>query len=559
MPYGLGTMISHFCDEATELHADDVIIIAPADVGEEYARRIETTSEGRASIKTPKELDQILHGFEPSDLLLLIDTRYWPVEGFDLAGMVKRCMNGPWALHAVADRSNVDAAREYVRMDDRGFVRMVRRYYDGVTWSETGAIPYSVVPAAAVEDVAFSSLADLRSTLAERGMLSQDVPVCSGIADLTYERTFLAFVDRVLSTTIAESRNSNGSFLGKDVLVGRGCTIHSSARIVGPVIVQDDVTIEKGVTIVGPAVIGAGSIVQANASIMQSTLAGGSTLASEVQVRHSLICGSCTECPIKQRQSQDTPVPTSIQTGDPCDIHTANDQHGPTQFSRWVYQTTKLTIDTTVATVALLLLSPITLIVMILVKLDSPGPIFFGHEREGKDGKIFRCWKFRTMVADAHKKQRELYKTNKCDGPQFKLDHDPRITRVGGWLRATNLDEIPQLFNVLKGEMSIVGPRPSPFRENQICIPWRRARLSVRPGITGLWQVCRHDRESGDFHQWIAYDMKYVTHASLWVDFKIVLATFLTLGGQRNVPEHWIIGHKDYVKPLSTRNKPTAA
>src|SRR6185295_17721926 len=103
--------------------------------------------------------------------------------------------------------------------------------------------------------------------------------------------------------------------------------------------------------------------------------------------------------------------------------------------------------------------------------------------------------------------------------------------------RALNLDELPQLFNVLRGDMSLVGPRPSPFRENQTCVPWREARLSVRPGITGLWQVCRHDRELGDFHQWIYYDIQYVRHYSLLVDCKIVLATALvTMGGVRNLP-----------------------
>ena len=112
------------------------------------------------------------------------------------------------------------------------------------------------------------------------------------------------------------------------------------------------------------------------------------------------------------------------------------------------------------------------------------------------------------MTADAHRQQRQLYRSNQVDGPQFKLKEDPRVTRVGRLLRVTNLDEIPQLINVLRGQMSLVGPRPSPFRENQICVPWRRARLSVRPGITGLWQVCRdEDRTEGDFHEWIYYDL----------------------------------------------------
>jgi lipopolysaccharide/colanic/teichoic acid biosynthesis glycosyltransferase len=126
------------------------------------------------------------------------------------------------------------------------------------------------------------------------------------------------------------------------------------------------------------------------------------------------------------------------------------------------------------------------------------------------------------------------------------MHHDPRVTRVGRWLRRLNLDEIPQLFNVLTGEMSLVGPRPSPFRENQLCIPWREARLSVRPGITGLWQICRNNRSSGDFHQWIYYDLLYVRHMSLWVDIKILLATIYTLGGKGHVPLSWVIPPKKF-------------
>jgi lipopolysaccharide/colanic/teichoic acid biosynthesis glycosyltransferase len=126
------------------------------------------------------------------------------------------------------------------------------------------------------------------------------------------------------------------------------------------------------------------------------------------------------------------------------------------------------------------------------------------------------------------------------------MDHDPRVTRVGRWLRATNIDELPQLINVFLGQMSIVGPRPSPFRENQICVPWRRARLSVRPGITGLWQICRDQRSEGDFHQWITYDIMYVRNLSLWLDAKILIATMLTLGGLWSVPENWMVHDKAF-------------
>jgi lipopolysaccharide/colanic/teichoic acid biosynthesis glycosyltransferase len=186
-------------------------------------------------------------------------------------------------------------------------------------------------------------------------------------------------------------------------------------------------------------------------------------------------------------------------------------------------------------------LSPLMALIALLIKLDSKGGVLYADLRETRAGTLFRCWKFRTMHSGASDVQRALLSSNEVDGPQFKIEGDPRITRVGRWLRKVSFDELPQLYNVLVGEMSLVGPRPSPFRENQICIPWRNARLSVRAGITGLWQVCRQERTTGDFHQWIYYDLLYAQHMSFWVDTKIVIATVLTCGGMGRVPVRWII------------------
>jgi lipopolysaccharide/colanic/teichoic acid biosynthesis glycosyltransferase len=209
---------------------------------------------------------------------------------------------------------------------------------------------------------------------------------------------------------------------------------------------------------------------------------------------------------------------------------------------RRLHLAAKRVMDVVLSFLGLLVLSPFLLLVAIVIKLDSAGPVLFVHQRERKGGKEFPCFKFRTMRADAHREQRMLYKQSILDGPQFKVPRDPRLTSVGPWLRSTNIDELPQLINVLLGHMSLVGPRPSPFRENQICVPWRRARLSVRPGITGLWQVCRgEDRSRGDFHEWIFFDIAYVRHVSVWLDLKIVLATLLTLGGRWSVPMSWMI------------------
>src|SRR6185437_11913643 len=156
-------------------------------------------------------------------------------------------------------------------------------------------------------------------------------------------------------------------------------------------------------------------------------------------------------------------------------------------------------------------------------------PFFFAHRRETQGGKEFSCLKFRSMRKDADEIKAQLAKENQSDGPQFFLENDPRVSRVGSFLRKTNLDELPQFINVLLGQMSVVGPRPSPRKENQCCPAWREARLSVKPGITGLWQVSRTRRQGLDFQEWIRFDVEYVEKANWRMDLLIVVKTFRVL------------------------------
>jgi len=146
-------------------------------------------------------------------------------------------------------------------------------------------------------------------------------------------------------------------------------------------------------------------------------------------------------------------------------------------------------------------------------------------KRQGRRGKLFDCLKFRTMRTGSDRIQEKLRVASQVDGPQFKIDNDPRITTVGLFLRNTFIDEIPQFLNVLFGQMSVVGPRPSPESENTLCPSWRDARLSVKPGITGLWQVCRTRKPERDFQEWIHYDTKYVRNLSFWMDLRICMLT----------------------------------
>lgn len=176
------------------------------------------------------------------------------------------------------------------------------------------------------------------------------------------------------------------------------------------------------------------------------------------------------------------------------------------------------------AAVLLVLLSPLLLAIALLIKLSSRGPVLFKQERCGVRGRVFVMHKFRSMVSDAEQRQAELMVFNEMDGPVFKIARDPRITGIGRFLRRTSLDELPQLVNVLMGEMSLVGPRPLPVREvRQFKSPWQRRRLSMKPGITCLWQIA--GRNTVGFEEWMRLDLQYIDTWSLWLDFKILLKT----------------------------------
>ncbi len=189
----------------------------------------------------------------------------------------------------------------------------------------------------------------------------------------------------------------------------------------------------------------------------------------------------------------------------------------------------KRTFDIAFALVALLITLPLWPLIMLAIYIEDGRPFFFAHRRESRGGREFPCLKFRSMRKDAEKIKQELIAKNQADGPQFFMENDPRLTKVGRFLRKMNADEFPQFLNVLTGDMSIVGPRPSPRKENQFCPAWREARLSVRPGITGLWQTSRTRRAGTDFQEWIKYDIEYVESMSPWLDIRIIWRTIMQI------------------------------
>ena len=183
----------------------------------------------------------------------------------------------------------------------------------------------------------------------------------------------------------------------------------------------------------------------------------------------------------------------------------------------------KRAMDIVGALVGLTLFAPVMLFIALLIKMGSPGPVFFTQMRGGRGARPFKLYKFRTMVPDAEARKRELLHLNERQGPAFKMKNDPRITAVGRFLRKTSLDELPQFINVLKGDMSLVGPRPLPVSEDKELDQWHRCRLEVNPGLTCIWQISGRDESC--FDKWVRQDIEYIKNHSLLLDVKLIMLT----------------------------------
>jgi lipopolysaccharide/colanic/teichoic acid biosynthesis glycosyltransferase len=525
VPLGSTVLLGYIRARLGTVTSQRPVVIAAAGAENGYRDEIAASAPGTRLVATPADLEDALAEVEPSDTLLVVDPRWFSLLELDLQSLVSQdpTVGDPrWASHLVAFAStDREGTREYAEFDGEGRVRRIQRYYDTVTWPFISGVTASLLPASSLRggELVATPLVELRSRLAARGVPSRDLPISGPAFDLGGEEGLLALTERFVRNTVGTARRG-------PVLIGGGQVIHPTARLVEPVVVQRDVVIEEHAVVLGPALLGAGSRIGAGAVVAQSLVGPGCVVPEQGRVSHRALL------------ADDDARPPSPVRALPVTIPDAGEE---LDTPRVRYIKVKRVLDTAVATALLLLLLPLLLLIAILIALDSPGAVFYAQDREGWRGRRFRCWKFRTMHLAAESQERELRAQSFVDGPQFKLARDPRLTRMGRILRPSSLDELPQLINVIRGEMAFVGPRPSPFRENQLCVDWRKGRLSVRPGITGLWQVCRHDREEGDFHQWIEYDLLYVREMSAALDFRILLATVITVGGRRSAPLSWVL------------------
>jgi lipopolysaccharide/colanic/teichoic acid biosynthesis glycosyltransferase len=524
LPLGESTVLSYFGQRLREATGRAPVVVRDFDDEADYEATLRASGVVEAPSIPTTRFSRALATFEPSDWLFFVDASSVPTDGFDPSVLLANLGETPrLTRHLVTLATNPAGTKERIEFGPDQRVRRVRRYYDAVTWTIVGGVCSSMVPVSALttlQHLAFDSLVELRSALARSSVPFRDVVVSRPVIDLRNERAYLAFNEKVMASVEPATADSKATV--------KSAKVHSTARLVGNVVLHPGCTVEERATVVGPAVIGPGARIERGAVVAQCVVAALASVEADTVVRHRVVSGHWNGSRTNELETITPPDETLVTL--------QNEQ----ERSRW-YPSIKAVAEAVLASVALVVLSPILVFIAILIRLDSKGPVFYGDPREAKGGRAFRCLKFRTMRVGADLAQRELALANQMDGPQFKLKHDPRVTRIGHWLRQTSLDELPQLFNVAIGQMGLVGPRPSPFRENQTCVPWREARLSVRPGMTGLWQVCRHDREAGDFHQWIYYDIKYIRHMSLLVDVKIIFATVWALAGKGSVPLSWII------------------
>jgi len=321
----------------------------------------------------------------------------------------------------------------------------------------------------------------------------------------------------------------NMTEIGDGIWIGENVSISPKSYIFGPVIIGSGCTINDNAQIIGPTVIGNGCKVGKSALVRESILWEDSVIEDGSSVSYCITGPKLkirsgeifrNKVVVDNLMPEDISLPPLKHLLDGMVKSTASNIRG---FKYTTSLSLKRLMDILFSSAGLILFLPFWLFIASIIKLDSKGPVLFHQKRCGKNGKDFEMLKFRTMVEDAENRQQQLSSKKDVDGPMFKLVNDPRITRVGRFLRKTSLDEIPQLINVLKGEMSLVGPRPLVMSEMKFSPSWRDARLKVKPGVTGLWQI--QGRSDALFHDWIRYDVDYVKNQSLWLDLKILFKT----------------------------------
>ena len=441
-------------------------------------------------------------------------------------------------------RAGPDDALESVEIDPAGLVSRVNILH----WSKnrrSQLAPCGLyvfdrdVLAQIPRDEYFDVNEQLVPLVRSRGGVIRAYEVDGGVHALRGPEDFLWLNREILLKELESPNRSDGRHHSFDeIVIGENADISPHSFLLGPLVIGPNCIVEDYVQLIGPAVIGPTSHLEKGSLVRESVLRPGTRVRGNARVEYSVVGGDETVPEgMRLRSTYWTTAEPEMHESRSALYQSLSSKLLPRlrraqrlattgsggKRARTVYGVLKSLVDRVGAAIGMVFAGPLLLFIAAAVKLDSPGPVFFSQKRCGKDGREFWMHKFRTMVPDAEQRQKDLKSRNSVDGPMFKLEEDPRVTRIGKLLRKTSLDELPQLVNVLRGEMSLVGPRPLAYDEMKFCPTWRDARLTVRPGLTGLWQVKARNRNR--FSEWIRYDLEYVRRHSLWLDIYILIRT----------------------------------
>ena len=436
---------------------------------------------------------------------------------------------------SVNAESSLSAFSETVRLTSCGQVGGFHRLYHDAAqlapisrdWPHCTFIRTGVLEAVMTDGELPLRFADLLSRFSDKSARLAGLRVAGSVEDLHSRTGLFSFVSRTVDS-MSDHPFSPSRANAQSACASDKNRIAPDTRFFGSTVLGRNVQIESNVIIVGPTVIGDNATIRQGAIVKSSVIGPGVSVGAGRFVRNQLLLDAHAHN--RDDKGPDAADMSSYGCGSIDSTRHNPDHQSFRTWPRLSYATVfKRIADVIAAVMVLSLFVPIFPFIVLAIKLACPGPIFFKHKRQGLHGREFFCLKFRTMIVGADKIQDRLRRINQVDGPQFKMDDDPRVNAVGRFFRDTCLDEIPQFINVLLGQMSVVGPRPSPQAENSLCPPWRDARLSVRPGITGLWQTCRTRREGQDFQEWIHFDTKYVKELSLGLDIRICRRTAVAM------------------------------
>ena len=404
--------------------------------------------------------------------------------------------------------------QEKITLTDKGKVAGIRRLYsDSVKlypvpddWPAYIFIKSELIEKLLIDNSLPLSFSEFIARCKSNSLKVSSINAGGAMLDLEKEDCLLQFCQWVLNQKKgSEFHNPKSSTISKDskltgkILIGENVSIGKKTVVAGPAVIGDNVVIDEG-SIIYSAIIGPDIVINPN-QFVQNKILSRQNGKNIPEYNNNFIKSN---------------ILSLVQNSGNCFR----------SWSRFSYaRLFKRIADIILSLIVLTLFVPLFPFIAIAIKMTSPGPVFYGDKRQGLHGREFKCFKFRTMITGANKIQQKLRHISQVDGPQFKMDDDPRINFVGRFLRETYIDEIPQFINVLLGQMSVVGPRPSPESENTLCPSWRDARLSVRPGITGLWQLNRTREPMKDFQEWIYYDTEYVKKLSLKTDLKLCWKT----------------------------------